>query len=215
MSFMGWSSASLYGRIHSIPRLCPNCLAEGTEELRYRYENWLHTFFVPCSGAIQSFFYCPACAPQARAAVFNDRVRRGMCWMLSLLVISLLSSFLLAPFIGPWGLFREPWMKLMEETKGMIGLIVWAVWTLIVVCGILLALRIWARRRHPQTGAQAVWGLAAYYVGHGDYYAVRKEWLQELVALNRDWVTDKEYERVTRTSSARDRQGSAPIPFSG
>ncbi len=215
----GWSRVELPGTGRVIPPVCPNCLAPGTVPVRYKrvvmcvFESLLFplSFFPFERRSLQTFYYCKACAEEARA-----ETRRGR-------VLEVFSSFpvqillVLAPIVPLWWL-AEVIVRLLDI--GSVGL-----WGLLLILAleipIIIYLGRWianaslrrAMRLHPQRTGQAAWGHAVYYVSPypvmnwvGGYDAARPEWIRALVEANPGGVSDETYRQWT----GRERPGVRP-----
>ncbi len=199
-----WSKVSLPGTGHVIPPVCPNCLAPGTVPVRYKLEGMdvflsllLPLSFFPFDrhGSLQTFYYCKACAEEARAATRRGRV---LAVLSSSPVQILLVLLMLAPIVSL--------LWLAEGRMLLLGSL------LILALGIpmMIYLGRWidsaslrrAMRLHPQRTGQAVWGHAVYYQCpyydyEGGYRAARPEWIRALVEANPGGVSDETYREWT------------------
>ncbi|WP_243382264.1 hypothetical protein [Geothrix alkalitolerans] len=191
-----WTRIVMKGEAQVIPPVCPNCLAEGREHLRYGYkglEGWLTrtTFY-------QSFHYCPSCLPQARSA---DGLRR---WGWSSLLVAFLGA--VAGVIALGEVLKDPVTGVCTPLQA--DFVVAGGAALGILAGILfyLAARFVKRRRHPRRPDQAVWGMAAYYAGKSRwgldahtavYLAARPEWIAALAKANPDQVDEASCQGIT------------------
>jgi len=188
-----WPRVDLGGYSHAIPRVCPNCLAEAREPVVCYHKDAFSCFFYPFGPAAQTFFYCESCAEQARAGVRCDRLRRFLSWFFSLLPIFFCAALPIGLVAGRNGPLSEYWMRVPEAVK----LGAWFAMTAVLWLGIVRGYRWRQKRRHPQTAAQAVWGVAAYFTSFSNYKASRPEWIQALVRCNPQAVKPKVYRRIT------------------
>jgi hypothetical protein len=200
MSVNQWPGVVLKGGSQVIPRLCPNCMKPATTDLRYAYANpWA---VLGSRQYFQTFRYCDACAPAAEALAGH---RRKTAWMYRFPGIFALLIPPLAVVIPLLVLARN--LQVMPQDPNVVtGLAIAG----LVLLGLFPAwiLERWflgrLQRRHPQSAAQACWGLAAYYTGDTllgvqsrKYQAARPEWIRALVQANADQVSDEVYRQAT------------------
>ena len=187
-----WQRVGLSGYTHTIPPVCPNCMAPADVPVRCHHKELFMCFFHPFGPAGQTFFYCEECADGARAGVRCDRLKRHLTWVISLVALMGVLSLILGPLIGPGGPLWPHWEPVPQPVKllTILGGIV-LLWWLVVG-----TYRRSQKRRFPKSDAQAVWGVAAYYTGLDNYKAARPEWLAALVRSNPDLVSDRTRRRV-------------------
>lgn len=163
-----WDEVMLSGSEHTIPAVCPACLAPAQTEIRTCYRNW---HGLASESAHQSFLYCADCAPMARA----DSDIGAATWHGALIAV------LLAPA------FRD---GLSDGRIGATLACVLLALGFFAMLGLKHLLRARARDQHPRPAAAAQWGAAAYFIGHtllggkSRYRAVRAGWLKLLVERN-------------------------------
>ncbi len=96
---MKWHRAEIEWGEVSIPQICPNCLAPGTEEVRVDHRNLVVDLFSPFSSASSHVFnFCADCAPRMRAIRDYLRVRGWLVWLLMLPFY---------PYTLPWLAFKR------------------------------------------------------------------------------------------------------------
>jgi hypothetical protein len=194
-----WTRIVMKGRAQVIPEVCPNCLGEANQKLRYGYkglEGWLTrtTYY-------QSFSYCQRCHPQVVSAT---KLRRWGIFGAVLGAIAyipftiLLLRFLEDPATGKASdaMIKAGMAAACVPGLGVAVLVYWLARTL-------------KRRRHPQRPEQAVWGQAAFYTGSARmglssdtsvYKAARPEWIAALLKANPEQVDDATYQGATGTA---------------
>lgn len=205
-----WTRIVMKGDAQVIPTVCPNCLVEGREHLRYGYkglEGWLTrtTFY-------QSFHYCPSCLPQARSAIGLRR------WGWSSLVVAFLG--LVAGAVVLAEALKDPVTGACPPD--LVNVAVAGAAVLGILAGFLfyLAARFVKQRRHPRRPEQAVWGLAAYYAGKSRwgldaqtavYLAARPEWIAALAKANPEQVDEATYQGLTGAARPDAPAGGRPF----
>ncbi len=204
----GWSYVKLPGTGHVIPFVCPNCLAPGTVPVRYQrvmmsvFGSLLYPFsFFPFDRrSLQTFYYCKACAEEARAETRRGRVLEVFCsFPVQMLLV-------LAPIVPLFWLAPLSWVA--EGKMLLLGMLL----ILSLEIPIMIYLGRWiakaslrrAMRLYPQRTGQAAWGHAVYYVSPypvmnwiGGYDAARPEWIRALVEANPGGVSDETYRQWT------------------
>ena len=74
MSQRQWSKATLGGKLHIIPQVCPNCLDPSEVEWRYAYKRpW---WMMDDTRYIQTFYYCRACGATGQGVLLVSQVGR-------------------------------------------------------------------------------------------------------------------------------------------
>lgn len=175
-----WPKVELTGDAFVIPRMCPNCMAEGNVELRYGH---MKSSLGSSKTYIQSFYYCAPCEAMFRDqdGVKELRLKQAL-------------PLIFGGMIALSGLLSGAWIMFLIAAALTTWPIVW--------------MNKRYRRKHPlpplppnALGRK----LAAYYAGPGAgfwskkklYTAARQEWLNLLIAHNPDAVTDDEYGAAT------------------
>jgi hypothetical protein len=192
-----WSHVRLGGYHHTIPEVCPNCLAEAHEPVRCFHKGLFSCFYYPLGPAGQTFFYCEGCVEAARAGVRCDRLGRFLAWCPCLFLVTGLffcvARLIARLIVGLVGPLNVDW----EAVPSYTGLVVFFVGTAVSWRLTTAGYRRILRQRHPKTDAQAVWGVAAYYTDSDNYKAARPEWIEALVRCNPGSVKPKVYRRIT------------------
>lgn len=191
-----WTRIVLKGKSQVIPGVCPNCLGEADQRLRYGYkglEGWVTrtTFY-------QTFAYCPACLPQAVSA--TRLPHWGWFGVLTGFIGAIAGSVLLADALrDPATGVCTPLQANLAIAGGMAVGVATGLLTYVVA-------RFLKRRRHPQRPGQAVWGRAAFYAGAARwgldpntcvYLAARPEWAAALARANPEQLDAQAYHQAT------------------
>lgn len=192
---MSWQSVELTGKSHIIPRVCPNCMAEGTVAYRTPYKRGRTTYS-------QTFYYCPQCAE----AVSWSAWKRWAWWpgVFILLVICITA-------IGAGGsALIDSIGAAPGSTEALSIFIPLVAFGVIVVLGVPLALTRMANSKPLPPGALGRTP-AAFYCGpksalktfftldHDDYIysAARPEWLQLFIRANEATMPAAAYQQAT------------------
>ncbi len=191
-----WTRIVLKGRAQVIPPICPICLGEADQKIRYGYkglEGWLTrtTYY-------QTFTYCQTCLPQVTSAT---KLRR---WGYFGAVVGGIA--LIPLLLSVSGLLRDPATGKVSDTAAKMGMAAAGLLSLGVGVLVYWVARTLKRRRHPLRPGQALWGPAAFYTGSARmglssstsvYKAVRPEWITALLKANPEQVDDATYHSLT------------------
>ena len=205
-----WTRVVMNGRAQVIPSICPICLADADQKIRYGYkglEGWLTrtTYY-------QTFTYCQACHSQVVSAT---RLRRWGYFGAVVGGIALIPLLLALP-----ALLKDPATGKVTDTAVSVGMTVAGLLSLGVAILVYWVARSLKRRRHPLRPGQTVWGPAAFYTGSARmglssttsvYKALRPEWITALLKANPEQVDDATYQSLT--GAARPTSPSDIRPF--
>jgi hypothetical protein len=194
-----WRELSLRGT-KQIPRVCPNCMGVGEVPVRVCTWNGYDGYCV-------TFYYCVACAPQAKA---EQRYVDRECSGLRLIRVGSVLGWLIAtPLAVGAFVFQD---RIRKAGNGTAANLTMASGVLILMAGAglgILAAKKWSRSRfrkaqkiYPRREGQITWGTAAR-CWEGRYTALRLEWLRLLAEANCEMLEPGEFERVFGSSASQ------------
>ncbi len=190
-----WTRVVLKGKAQVIPPICPICLGEADQKIRYGYkglEGWLTrtTYY-------QTFTYCQACRPQVISAT---RLRR---WGYFGAVVGGIA--LIPLLLALSSLLKDPATGKASDTAVNVGMAAAGLLSLGVAVLVYWVARTLKRRRHPLRPGQVVWGPGAFYTGSARmglssgtsvYKAVRPEWAAALLKANPEQADAATYQAL-------------------